>query len=75
MHSLYAVYHCPVKTVAGFNRGKGGGSHVHALIKISRKDKLLNVAHVHFLPKIMIIYVVNGQQSHNSFASSKNFWK
>lgn len=48
---------------------------MHALIKISMKDKLLHVAHVHFLPKIMIIYVVNGQQPHKSFASSKNFWK
>lgn len=75
MHSFNAVYHFPVKTVAGFNRVKGGESHVHVLIKISRKDKFLHVAHVHFLPKIMIIYVVNGQQSHNSFAISKSFWK
>jgi len=75
MHSLYAVYHFPVKTVAGLNRGKGGGSHMHALIKISRQDKLLHVAHVHFLPKIMIIYVVNGQQFHNSFDRSKDLWK
>lgn len=75
MHSLNTVYHFPAKTVVGFNRGKGGGSRVHALIKISRKDKLHHVAHVHFLIKIMIIYVVNGEQSHNSFASRKNFWK
>lgn len=73
MDSLDSVYHFPAKTVVSFNREKGGGSHVHALIKISRKDKLYHVAHVHSLIKIMIIYVVNGEQSHNSFC--KNFWK
>lgn len=48
---------------------------MHALIRISRKDKLHHVAHVHFLLKIMIAYVVDGEKSHNSFASSRNFWK
>lgn len=76
MHSLYTLYHFPVKTVAGFSRAREGESHVHALIKISSKDKHFHMVHVHFLSKIMTIYVVNGQQSHNSFfASSKNFWK